>query len=90
MNRTNRRRSLARRCGKPKLHRLGLVLTVALWSALAVADDPGSSGVSAAAQEKIAQLIQYALGPYRADAESGSGATNSATQHLLSVEANFR
>jgi uncharacterized SAM-binding protein YcdF (DUF218 family) len=90
MNRINNRRSLARRCGNAGLHRLWLLLAVALWSAIAVADDLGSHGISASAQERIAQLIQDALGPYRTDAESGSSATNGTAQHLRSVEASFR
>jgi uncharacterized SAM-binding protein YcdF (DUF218 family) len=81
---------VARPCRNVNLHRLCLALTVALWAAMAVAEDPSPQGINAAAQERVAQLVQDALGPYRTDAESGTGATNRAAQHLKSVEASFR
>jgi hypothetical protein len=86
----NERRSLARTGRKPSPHRLWLLLTLPLWSGIGAAEEPGSHGVDAAAQERVAQLIQDALGPYRSEAEAGSGRTKSAMEHLLSVEASFR
>src|SRR5690242_19440249 len=63
---------------------LGLILIVGFSPCLAAADSLPLPAVNAAAQARVAQLLQEALGPYRPDAEPGE--TNAAMQQLISLE----
>jgi hypothetical protein len=67
-----------------------LLFMLALSPKLVAGADQTSFEVNALAQERVAHLLQEALGPYRADAESGNDGAVGAMQHLLSVEARFR
>ncbi len=76
-------------CGTGKLAWLCLGLTAALCQVIAAADSPAGLEINAAAQERVAQLLQETLGAYRAEAES-NGQPQAPLQQLISVEARLR
>ena len=69
---------------------LGLLLVFVGWPRMSLAVQADALSASAAAQERVIQLIQDALGIYRIDSESDSAATNRASARLLSLVASFR
>lgn len=72
----------------PSYVALGLALSG--WTPLIFATAAETPAPSAETQEKVAELIQNALGPYRSQGEIAPGVTNLAWRSLLSIESNFR
>jgi uncharacterized SAM-binding protein YcdF (DUF218 family) len=68
-----------------------LLFSVLVWTLF-----PGTMGrasaesINAEAQERVAELIQNALGSYRVESALRSGATNNALSTLTNIEAGFR
>jgi DUF218 domain len=90
MHPRNGNRFPARLVKSSNLFELWLAFTVTIWAGIGLADDSAAQGVDAGVQEKVAQLIQSVLGPFRSIGDFNSGATNNSFQILTNIEASFR
>ena len=66
--------------------------SILVWLALSLsaAGEDRTGKVDATAQERVAELIQSVLGPYRVENILASGSTNSTSVTYTNIEANFR
>jgi len=71
-------------------HYLFLAMAVVMWTAMSIAGQSVPSGLSARDQQRVAELIQEAIGPYRTNVTTKPGTTNRPSENSIRVEASFR